>query len=190
VRAFDFKTQQPRKKSSRPVFVVIGVAIALIFGYTFASNISINSSAPVEFGKGIAVETACDHSILVTPSAQFVNSNGGGDFYLTSLKVTGIDNSEGHCKNKAFSFRFFGNSGSSTPLELNSDAESQIIVQSDGTYFFDYDNNVEVQTLDNSSFVINFNSPTAKASDVKKVVVQTLRWSGFLHIWNSKSFIS
>ena len=111
-------------KISKPkILLFFGSIFALILGNTFAASISLNSGGNVEFGQGVALTTACDDDLLVTPYSTFVNTEGGGDFIFTSLTVTRISS---ECDGKTFIIKAYSN-GSNDPLELYE-------TSGDGTY--------------------------------------------------------
>jgi hypothetical protein len=115
----NFGKNQPRKsKVNSPFASLLGISALVgitILGATFAANINLNSSAPVEFGQGVVQTTACDNQILVTPFSTFLNGDPG-DFRFTKISISNIDgtdqadNSEG-CAGKTFSFKAYSQDG-------------------------------------------------------------------------------
>ena len=103
--------------------MVVSAGIVLVVGNTLAANITLNSGGNVEFGQGVALTTACDDDLLVTPYSTFVNEQGGGDFMFTSLSVARISP---ECDGKTFIIKAYSE-GSNDPLELYS-------TTGDGTY--------------------------------------------------------
>jgi hypothetical protein len=83
---------------------------------TLASNISLNTGAPVEFGQGFVATTACDPNITVTPFSTFINAAGGGEHRLSSIRLSGIDSSAGACEGKTFRVRAYGATGPALDL--------------------------------------------------------------------------
>jgi hypothetical protein len=114
----DFQDSQAKWSGSKnPVKLLLGVSVlvaALASGSTFASNISLNESRPIEFGQGIVIATSCDEQIILTPRASFVNLNGGGEFRFTSLSVSDISK---ECDGKNFKIKAYGKD-SNSPLSL------------------------------------------------------------------------
>ncbi|MEJ6761081.1 MAG: hypothetical protein QNK54_03685 [Candidatus Planktophila sp.] len=113
--------QKSSKKGSLTSIVAI-LAIAVGGGFflqnTLAANITLNSSAAVEFGQGVAITSACDSSggITVNPSATYVNASGAaGSFKFGAITFSGIDYA---CNDKLFTVRAYGNAGD-TPVVLN-----------------------------------------------------------------------
>ena len=94
------------------------VAAIAVLGSTLAANISLGSAAGIEFGQGVQVTAACDSSITVTPTVNFVNAAGGGTFYLSTIALTGIDlTDDTKCEGKVFTLNAYDDS-SATPLQL------------------------------------------------------------------------
>jgi len=114
---FDNSSHPARKKnsSSKVVLGLAGIAAVALLGSTLAANISLNSGSAVEFGQGVALTSACDSDgITATPSANFVNSAGGGGFNFTTVAFSGISSS---CVEKTFTLKAYGNS-EATPITL------------------------------------------------------------------------
>ena len=89
-------SEQPSKKKLK---VIIGIGLlagVMGMGSTLAATITLNGGSSVEFGQGVQYVTACDASIIVTPTSTFVNGSAGADatqsnFALTSVKLSGIE---------------------------------------------------------------------------------------------------
>jgi hypothetical protein len=114
---FSFKPEARSllSKIGKPrLFLFFGAIVVLILGNTLAANISLNSGGNVEFGQGVALTTACDDDVTVTPYSTFVNEEGAGDFMFTSISVTGISED---CDGKIFTIKAF-EEGSDNPLNL------------------------------------------------------------------------
>jgi hypothetical protein len=111
----NFNDESPNKAGSNKslmYFLGIGTLVGTIaLGSTLAASINLNSGAPVEFGQGIAQTTACDDEITITPYSTFVNEEGGGDYYFSSLNISGIDSSEGKCSGKRFLIKAYSDQG-------------------------------------------------------------------------------
>lgn len=105
----------PRSGKSLKLALGAGAAaVILALASTLAANININSG-PVEFGQGVAQTTACsgEDQITLTPQSTFVNSAQDGDFYFTSLSVSGIPSS---CIGQDFTFSAYGETGTALTL--------------------------------------------------------------------------
>ena len=108
----------PASKKPIKLFLGTGVLVgALALGSTFAANINLNTDNNVEFGQGVVTTTACDgNGITVTPYSTFINATGGGEHKLTSIRLSGIDSSDGACEGKTFRIRAYGDGPD--PLDL------------------------------------------------------------------------
>jgi hypothetical protein len=104
----------------KPLKLVLGAGVlvgALALGSTFAANINLNGNSDVEFGQGVVTTTACDDDgITVTPFSTFINQAGGGEHRLSSIRLSGIDSSEGACEGKTFRVRAYGATGPALDL--------------------------------------------------------------------------
>jgi hypothetical protein len=92
-----------KKRRKAPLILAgIGViALVPLIGSTFAASISLNSGSNVEFGQGTQTAAACDASISTALSA-VVQS---GAFSDTTLTLSDIDVSSGHCGGKKLVIR-------------------------------------------------------------------------------------
>ena len=104
------------KKRARLATIVGGAFLFAAIGSTFAANITINTTDSLEYGQGLTQAVACESSISVTPINRFVNSAGGGAFYLETITVTDtetVSNSTGlsKCIGKSIKVSVFGNTG-------------------------------------------------------------------------------
>ena len=108
----------PASKKSVKLVLGMGALVgALALGSTFAANINLNGGGNVEFGQGVLTTTACDEDgITVTPFSTFVNATGAGSHKLSSIRISGIDSSEGACEGKTFRIRAYGDGPD--PLDL------------------------------------------------------------------------
>ena len=107
----------PATKKPLKLFLGTGVLVgALALGSTFAANINLNGNSDVEFGQGVVMTTACDPEITITPFSTFINAQGGGEHRLSSIRLSGIDSSEGACEGKTFRVRAYGATGPALDL--------------------------------------------------------------------------
>ena len=104
----------------KPLKLILGAGVlvgALALGSTLAASINLNGGDNVEFGQGFVATTACDSDgITVTPFSTFINATGGGEHRLTSIRLSGIDSSDGACEGKTFRIRAYGEGPD--PLDL------------------------------------------------------------------------
>ncbi len=200
----NFEPSNPLPKGSKKPFkLILGIGAlvgTIALGSTLAASINLNSGGPVEFGQGIAQTTACDDEITITPYSTFVNEEGGGDYYFSSLKISGIDSSEGKCSGKRFLIKAYSDQGI-VPL-FNYD-DSAIESDEEGDYdYVEIANNGGEFTwvsggtddddvipgpegyITDTSFTLLFSSdsigpntitrtPIALAEDVKRITVET-----------------
>ena len=105
------------KKSIKLVLGMGALVGTLALGSTFAANINLNGGGNVEFGQGVLTTTACDEDgITVTPFSTFVNETGAGSHKLSSIRISGIDSSEGACEGQTFRIRAYGATGPALDL--------------------------------------------------------------------------
>ena len=83
--------KRPKRFRLKPakLLIALGSVCALVFGYTFASNINLNGNQAVEFGQGVLRTTACDQDgLILTPYSAFIN----GDSNFTPVTLTADSN--------------------------------------------------------------------------------------------------
>jgi len=103
----------------KPLKLILGAGVlvgALALGSTLAASINLSGGGPIEFGQGVVAATACDPDITVTPFSTFINATGGGEHRLSSIRLSGIDSSDGACEGKTFRIRAYGDGPD--PLDL------------------------------------------------------------------------
>jgi len=68
------------------LFIALGSVCALVLGYTFAGNITLNNDQGVEFGQGVVRTVACDQDgLILTPYSAFIN--GASNFTPITITV-------------------------------------------------------------------------------------------------------
>lgn len=197
---------EEERRSPRPRLLAGILAVAAFFAVgalsnTLAADISINLGATVEFGQGVATTTACDNEITLTPFSKFDNSPGVETFMFTSLRISGIDSSEGKCSGKVFVIKAFGDEGqldlvnysevmfSDPPTILRDDDYDSIEITNYGGNFVwtsggsDGDDVIEIDNsnLTQTAFTLDLVSiaptitrtPLATANSVKTITVET-----------------
>jgi hypothetical protein len=92
------------RKNSKTALGIGAIVLSVVLGSTFAASINLNSGAPVEFGQGVAMTTACDSSVFVTPYSTFVNDADDPEFKFTSFSVSEIGS---ECDGKVFTIKAF-----------------------------------------------------------------------------------
>jgi hypothetical protein len=83
--------------------LVLGVGLGGL-GTTFASNITLNSNNPIEFGQGTVSVQACDPQIDIVPEAVYDAGDGGDYWILQYLYFKNIDVAA--CSGKNFTLSF------------------------------------------------------------------------------------
>jgi hypothetical protein len=165
---FDQLGPKKRKVTSR-ILALISIGLIASLGYTFASNISLNSGGPVEFGQGVAQSAACDNSILVTPYSSFVNAAGGGAFKFTAIQLSNLNSTNSGCAGKGFTINVYDASGS---------ALASYAIDDNGTDFSSGDGKLtyDLNDLESSSVTLNISgspSDLVNASSVRRITIQS-----------------
>ena len=118
---FSDSGQKPagRRKPLRAILGIGAVVGAIALGSTLAASINLNNSGPVEFGQGIAQTTSCsgNDSIIVTPTSSFLNADGAGAYYFTSITLSSIPSD---CIGADFTIAAYDNSGNIMRLASDS----------------------------------------------------------------------
>jgi hypothetical protein len=161
---------------------VVGLAIIAgvgVLGSTLAANISLNDGAPVEFGQGVQVTSACDSAITLTPKADFVNGSSPS-FMLSTISFSGVDASSlTNCQGKTLSLSAYGDS-SSTPLQLATSNSTAITIATigitSGTPTSTAGTLIGAVTGGGTSalgFELGFSTPSATSGAVYKLTLQS-----------------
>jgi hypothetical protein len=106
------------KKRGRLVTIIGGAFLFAAVGSTFAANITINTNNSIEYAQGLTQAAACNPSLLIIPTNKFVNSAGGGAFYLETVTVKDTTTATadgiglGNCDGKTIRVAAYGNTGS------------------------------------------------------------------------------
>jgi len=158
------------------IFLSLSVLIAFVaFKTTLAANININSGTPVEFGQGITGATSCSGStsLTITPYSSFTNAGSqSGTFKFSSVKVSNIPSS---CYGFDFTLSAFnGTSGSSALSLFNTSKTDAVVYDNSGTFSGGiYSKGMTVTTNSASSFTATFDTPTALATTIYKLTIQS-----------------
>lgn len=131
----------PKKSNLKSLAGLATVAAVAVLGSTLAANISLGSGSTLEFGQGVQVTAACDSSITLAPKVTFVNSSGGGTFYLSTVSFSDVDgraigqspavNGGTGCATRTLQLNAYGDS-SATPLYLATVGGSPVSVATIG----------------------------------------------------------
>jgi hypothetical protein len=173
---FDDPEIEVPKENSRLAKFLAGIAIllggALFFNTTFAANISLTNSKPVEFGQGILRATACSgsNSLAIKPTLSFSNSAGGGSYYLASIKVSNIPDS---CFGSDLLLNAFGET-SSAPLALfNSTSTDAVIYDNSGTFQLGAGSTGMTISSGSGEFTVSFTAPVALSRNIFRFTIQS-----------------
>ena len=194
---FESKDNQPnRNRRSLKLVFGVGTLVGVVaLGSTLAASINLNGGGPVEFGQGVTQTTACDSEITVTPFSTFVNAPGAGSHKFTSLKISGINSSEGSCSGKSFLIKAYSDTGlldlfnyTDSANSINQDYDFVEIANNNGEFTWisggtDGDDVTQGPSGDitNTSFTLSFTSninpitrtPLASAEDVKRITIES-----------------
>ena len=168
--------QEPRsgkkKISSILTLVVLVFGGGLFVQSTLAANISLSSGAPIQFGQGVTLTTACSGSSSLTtiPGSSFTNASGSGSFKFNSLTVSNVPSG---CDGFDLTINAFGNS-SNTPLALfNSTSKDIVVYDNAGTFELDSSLSGISITSGAGTFTVTFSTPVALTSEVFKISMQS-----------------
>jgi hypothetical protein len=168
----EFNRPSKRKLTGVIAFLILLAGGTNLVQTTLAANISLNSGSTVEFGQGITSTTACSGAtnLTLTPNASFTNASSGGNFYFSSVKVSGIP---ADCNGNDFTINAYGNS-SNTPLALFNSTSSNVVVYSNSGTFEAGAGGTGFSVLSGSgTFTVTFDSPVAVSSTVFKLSIQS-----------------
>ena len=165
--------EAPRKRKSTSILAILALFVGAGFYVqtTLASNISLNSGAPVEFGQGVTQTTSCtgDSILTLTPTSTFVNASAAGSFYFKSVTVSGIPATS---KQYDFTINAYGNTDQAPLSIFNTNSNTATIYNNAGT--FERGSGSTGMTLSSASgtFTATFNSPVALTTSIYKIVIQ------------------
>ena len=177
----DYYYDDPVEESSPKRFKFNGVVALILFLFaggsflqtTLAANINLNSGGGVEFGQGRAVTVGCAGAtnLTITPRSSFVNQASGGQYYLTSVTVSGIPSS---CYGKDFQISAFDNNAGSSALAIfNGTQTIATIYNNAGTFEGGIDSTGSTVSSTSGGFTVSFTSPVALASNAIKLTLQS-----------------
>jgi hypothetical protein len=176
ILSFEGGAKSSRKK--KPLGWILGIALVAgvsTLGSTLAATVTIGSS-PITFGQGLTQAVACDSSITVTPTTEFVNSTGAGAFRLKTIVIGGLDvtatnsSTGAGCGGKNLIIRAYGDSGS-TPLTLWSGNDGITSAINATIASTTANSGVTVSTA-SGNITYTITSPTVSAADIFKITVE------------------
>lgn len=165
--------ESPRKKKFSSILALLSLFVGAGFYVqtTLASNIALNTGAPVEFGQGVTQLTSCtgDSNLTLTPTSTFVNASSAGSFYFNSVTVSGIP-----ATSKAYDFTInaFGNTDQAPLSIFNTNSKNAVIRNSAGTFSLGTGSTGLSLSSGSGTFTETFTNPVALATSVFKVVIQ------------------
>ena len=176
-----------KKGPGRRLFTFSVIGIAIVLSSTFASNINLNNSTPIEFGQGVTATSACDSSLTLTPIAAFKNSNSGEFFAYSGVKISGVDgtaklsSSDEGCAGKYFTIKAYGSTG-------NNPLHSSIVSLNNSGVFSSGDGRTSAsnESATNSSVTLTFDEPAIASSDVYKLTLESS--SGVINLTSLSNF--
>ena len=163
-----------RRRWTKPFLSLSAISAILVLSSTFASNINLNNSAPVEFGQGVTAATSCDKTLTMTPLASFKNKSSGEFFAFSGVKISGIDgtaqtsSADEGCAGKYLTVKAYGSTGN-TPLI------SAIVTLNNAGVFASGDGRTAAtsESTTNSSVTLTFDEPSVSASNILKVTLES-----------------
>ena len=176
----DDPVKKPAARRPLPKFIAAGLLVFYIFFIyqtTFALNFRLNSNRTLEFAQSVTATAPCTgaNEITVTPRSTFVNANdGGGTYYLSSVKIAGIPNA---CDGKDLSLSFYDSATGSSALPIysfNGENKRVATVWNGVGYSLPgfQSSGIEVSSA-SGEFTVTFKTPVALATNVKKVIIQS-----------------
>ena len=172
----NFNTPNKVPRSSRPLKLILGIgalAGVIALGSTLASNIGLNSGAPIEFGQGVAQTTSCDHEVTLAPISTFVNADGGGEFKFTGVALSGLDTTDQSgpsqgCAGKSFTIKVYNKLGVENATSYVIDVGASDFISTAGAFTNVVDFNSEA-----TSATLSFGSTLIAATDVYRITIES-----------------
>jgi hypothetical protein len=172
---YDDPVEEPvvKRKQLRALFGVLLLCTGGLFlNTTLAANINIGTGGKVEFGQGISITAACSGSsvLTATPNSSFVNTSGSGDFYFSSVTVSGIPSS---CNGVDFTISAY-DSTTSTALPIFGTNKTVASVWNNGGSYQGGKGWVGSNiTSGSGTFTVSFTTPVALATTVERLTLQS-----------------
>lgn len=177
----DFYYDDPvnlQEKSSKKKFTSILAFLLFAIGGTFliqttlASNIALNTGAPVEFGQGTLQTVACSGAsqLTITPHAAFTNASNAGAYYFDSITVSGIP---AGCDGVDFTLLAYGNSDNAVLALFNSTSTNVVVYDNAGNFQAGTGGTGMTVASGAGRFTVTFDTPVAVSSTVFKVSIQS-----------------
>jgi hypothetical protein len=163
----------PRKRKFSSVLALLALFAGAGFYVqtTLASNISLNTGAPVEFGQGVTQTTSCtgDSILTLTPTSTFVNASAAGSFYFKSVTVSGIPATS---RQYDFTINAYGNTDQAPLSIFNTNSKTATIYNNAGTFSLGTGSTGMSKSSASGTFTATFTNLVAPVSSVYKIVIQ------------------
>lgn len=164
-----------QRKTLKGIYTMVALLIGSVafFQTTLATNISLITSGPFEFGQGVQTLTACSGNspLTIKPISNFVNSSGAGAFYFTSVTISGIPSA---CIGSDFIINAYGSDPNSGPLPIfNSTSTSSTIFYNSGNFLLGRGGAGSSVLSGSGTFTVTFATPEALADTISKITLQS-----------------
>jgi hypothetical protein len=161
-----------KKIPSFLAFLLLVLGGTLFIQTTLATNVSLNSGNPIEFGQGISATTACSGStqLTITPNAAFTNSSNAGSFKFDSFTVSGIPV---QCHGADFTISAFGNTDAAPLALFNSTSTNVVVYNNAGTFESGVGSSGISVSGSAGRFTVVFSAPVAQSSSIFKITIQS-----------------
>ena len=156
-----------KKSKNRNLKIALGLAAVILvptIGSTLAGSITIGTANSVEFGQGVATASACDSSLLVTPTSVLASAV----FNLESITVSTIDPVA--CSHKYFTVKVL-NSGN-TPQIIGTSSATNCKVYFETTTASTSTNCTMAPGTSTTSFTVSPGT-TLAASNLDKITLES-----------------
>jgi hypothetical protein len=168
----EIKVSDKKKMPSFFALLLLAISGTFFLQTTFATNISLNSGNPVEFGQGLSATTACSGTTQLTiiPRAEFTNASGSGLFRLDSITVSGIPDT---CYGFDFTINAYGNTDNAALALFNSTSTNVVVYNNAGTFQAGVGSSGMSVSGSAGSFTVDFLAPVALSANVFKITIQS-----------------
>ncbi len=169
----DFEDEiEPGSRWSRKL-IALFLILCIPVGTTLASNISIGSSSPIEFGQGVQKLVTCapNAPIFLRPRNAFVNAPGSGAQYkFTGFSLEGIQNT---CVGYDFVIRAYGQSDSPLPIFDANKTELRVYQSLGDAFSTNASDGITFSNVAFGQFVATFDAPVSASTEVYRITIET-----------------
>lgn len=169
----DFEGETVSKTRFRK-YALFSLLLLFPIGGTMATNVTIGSGNPIEFGQGVQVITTCAPNvpIYLRPHESFVNAPGAeGRFMFSGVSLEGIQNS---CIGYDFIIRAYGETGSAIPLFDTSKREARVFQSSNSTFSRSSSDGFSISHQGFGEFKLTFDSPVSSSAGVYRLTLEVV----------------